>query len=61
LPRRGRAGEEQANQRHCRLLRPHCERQCSRAAAEQGDELTPPQVDHATTSQWADHGIVSLQ
>ena len=30
-------------------------------AAEQGDELTPPQADHATTSQWADHGILSLQ
>src|SRR5215472_16906175 len=30
-------------------------------AAKQRYELTPPQDEHATTSQWADHGIPSLQ
>src|SRR6516165_4705590 len=43
------------------LLRARRERPCGRRAADKGDELTPPQVDHATTSQWADHGILSLQ
>jgi hypothetical protein len=38
-----------------RRERPHS------SAAEQRDEVAPPQVDHATTSQWADHGILSLQ
>ena len=46
--------------RHLRLLRARRERPRGRAA-EQGDELTPPQADHATTSQWADHAILSLQ
>src|SRR5262245_55888119 len=43
------------------LLRARRERPRHRRAAEQRDELAPPQVDHATTSQWADHGILSLQ
>ena len=37
------------------------ERPCRRRAAGQRDEIARPQVDHATTSQWADHGILSLQ
>jgi hypothetical protein len=40
------------------LMRARRDRPCG--AAEQLDELATPQVDHATTSQWADHGILSL-
>src|SRR5262249_54275420 len=43
------------------LLRARRERPRGCRAAEQDDELTPPQVDHATTSQWADDGILSVQ
>jgi len=42
------------------LLRARRERPRSRGA-NKTDELAPPQIDHATTSQWADHGILSLQ
>jgi len=31
-----------------------------RRASDERDELAPPQGDHATTSQWTDHGILSL-
>ena len=56
-----RPAAEEPNHRHRRLLRARRERPRGCRAAKQGDELTPPQVDHATTSQWADHGILSLQ
>jgi hypothetical protein len=42
------------------LLRARRERPRCRAA-EKRDELAPPQVEHATISQWADHGTLSLQ
>ena len=45
--------------RHCRLLRARRERP-SRRATKKRDEIAPPQVEHATTSQWADHGSLSL-
>jgi hypothetical protein len=42
------------------LLRARRERSRGRRTAEKRNELAPPQADHATTSQWADHGILSL-
>jgi hypothetical protein len=29
--------------------------------AKKRNEIAPPQVEHATTSQWAGHGTLSLQ
>jgi len=40
-------------------LRPRRARPRGRAA-NQSDEVAPSQADHATTSQWTDHGILSL-
>src|SRR5262249_44288061 len=53
---------DDANPRHPgrALLRARRERPGSRAA-EQRDELAAPQLEHATSSQWADHGTLSLQ
>jgi hypothetical protein len=42
------------------LLRARRERPRCRAA-EKRNEIAPPQVEHATISQWADHGTLSLQ
>ena len=56
---RGWAAKE-PDHRH-RLLRTRRERPRGSRAAEQPDEVAPPRVDHATTSHWADHGILSLQ
>jgi hypothetical protein len=43
------------------IIRIRRERPRGGRAGEDRDELAPPQVDHATTSQCADHGILSLQ
>src|SRR5262249_3814007 len=56
----GRATAEVADDRLISLLRARRERP-RRRAAKKRNEITPLQAGHATTSQWADHGTLSLQ
>src|SRR5215472_4677592 len=55
-----RAGNKEPDHRHRWLLRARRKRPCC-GAAKKRNEIAPPQVEHATTSQWADNGTLSLQ
>src|SRR5262249_41035976 len=56
----GRRGMEKPDHRHRPLLGLRRNGPSRRRAAEQRDELAPPQVEHATVSQWADHVSLTL-
>src|SRR6516162_7831263 len=65
IGRRGAA--EKPDHRHCRLLRPRCDRPCRRRAADKRDEIAPSHErspldeDHPTTSRHEELCVVSEQ